>query len=176
MAERRHRASYGIDYTPQVLDFGMVKVSIESANLVQGIETISQHLSNDSEVMAVIADRMVAMVRENIQTGQFTPLLPETIERRKYPFNPLRGYGDRPAIGGSQPLVASRALLTGIEPRSKKTGGYAAAQRGKDEWYGFLHDRGIGRLDRRPFMELSSAQADEIARTYEDWLTERFEE
>ncbi len=165
----------GVDYTPTVIDLGMIKVSIESANAAQGIEAVAAAVGNDSEVMRAIADRMVAMVRENIQTGQFTPLLPETIARRKYPFNPLRGYGDRPAIGGSQPLIASRALIDGIEPRSKKSGGYAAAQRGKYEWYGFLHDRGKGRLDRRPFMGLSSGQADELGAMYEDWLTERLD-
>ncbi len=175
MAERRHRASYGIDYTPQVIDLGVVKVSIESANVVQDMEVLSQHLTDDSRPMRIIADRMVAMVRENILTGEFTPLLPTTIERRKYPFTPARMYGSRENTGGSQPLVAGRSLVDGIEPRSKKSGGYAAAQRGRDEWYGFLHDRGIGRLDRRTFMELKAGQADELVGIYEDWLMERLD-
>ena len=172
MAERRHRASYGIDYTPQVIDLGMVKVSIESANVVQDMEVLSQHLTDDSRPMRIIADRMVAMVRENILTGDFAPLLPETIERRKYAWSPSKGYGARPATRGGQPLVASGALVSGIQPRSKA--GYAAAQRG-DEWYGFLHDRGIGRLDRRTFMELKAGQADELVGIYEDWLMERLD-
>lgn len=166
MVTRVHRNSTGIDYSPTVIDLGPVKVSIESGNAAQSIGLVAERLADDSDVMRDIADRMVLFVQENIRTGQFTPLLPETVARRKYPFNPSRGYGVRPATGGGQPLVASGALVAGIVPRSKA--GYAAAQRG-DEWYGFLHDRGIGRLDRRTFMELSSGHVDEIFIIYDEW-------
>lgn len=167
MVTRVHRNTTGIDYSPTVIDLGPVKLSIESGNAAQGIDLVAVRLEDDSAAMRDIADRMVLFVQENIRTGEFTPLLPETIERRKYPWNPLRGYGDRPAVGGAQPLVASMALLTGIEPRSKA--GYAAAQRG-DEWYGFLHDRGIGRLDRRTFMELKAGHVEEIYAIYDEWF------
>lgn len=172
---RVHRDSYNQGDTLKVIDLGMVKVTVESTGATQGIELVSKHLSNDSVPMQKIADRMVTMVRENILTGTFTPIKQETIERRKYPFLPARGIGARMAVGGSQPLVAGRSLLDRIEARSKATGGYAAAQRGKDEWYGFLHNGGVGRVDRREFMSLSGAQADELATVYEDWLMERMD-
>lgn len=166
MVRRVHRNSTGIDYSPTVIDLGPVKMSIESANAAQGIDLVAERLADDSDVMRDIADRIVLFVQENIRTGQFTPLLPETVARRRYAFNPSKGYGTRPATGGGQPLVASMALLTGIQARSKA--GYAAAQRG-DEWYGFLHDRGIGRLDRRTFMELKAGHVEEIFAIYDEW-------
>lgn len=167
---RVHRDAYNQGDTLKVIDLGMVKVTVESTGAAQGIELVSKRLSDDSEPMAKIADRMVLMVRENIQSGDFLALLPATVERRKYPFLPSGGIGARMAVGGSQPLVAGQSLLNGIEARSKKTGGYAAAQRGKEEWYGFLHNGGVGRVDRREFMNLSSGQADEIGQIYEDWI------
>lgn len=166
MVRRPHRNSTGIDYTPTVIDLGPVKVSIESGSAAQNVELVASRLADDGEVMRDIADRMVLFVQENIRTGQFTPLLPETVERRKYAWSPSKGYGARPATGGGQPLVASGALVSGIQARSKA--GYAAAQRG-DEWYGFLHDRGIGRLDRRTFMELKSGHVDEIFSIWDEW-------
>lgn len=167
MVTRVHRNTTGIDYSPTVIDLGPVKLSIESGNVAQGIDLVTTRLEDDSAVMRDIADRMVLFVQENIRTGQFTPLLPETIERRKYAWSPSKGYGARPATGGGQPLVASGALVSGIQPRSKA--GYAAAQRG-DEWYGFLHDRGIGRLDRRTFMELKAGHVEEIYAIYDEWF------
>lgn len=167
MVRRVHRNTSGIDYSPTIVDLGPVQVTIESGSAEQSLGVVTQKLEDDGEVMRDIADRMVLFIQENIRTGQFTPLLPETVERRSYPFNPSRGYGARPATGGGQPLVASGALVTGIQPRSKA--GYAAAQRG-DEWYGFLHDRGIGRLDRRTFMELKAGHVEEIFIIYDEWV------
>ena len=166
MVRRVHRASAGIDYSPTVVDLGLVKISIESSSAAQSLGLVAQKLEDDSEVMGDIADRMVLFIQENIRTGDFTPLLPETVERRRYPFLPAGGLGARMAVGGSRPLVASGALAAGIAPRSKA--GYAAAQRG-EEWYGFLHDRGIGRLDRRTFMELRQGHVDEIFSIYDEW-------
>jgi hypothetical protein len=173
-ADRSHRDAYRTNDSVRTVDLGPVKLTVDSTNASGGTELVSQRLSDDSEVMHAIADRMVAMVRENILTGDFTPLLPATIERRKYPFLPARGIGARMAAGGTRPLVAGRSLVDGIVPRSKK--GYAAAQRGQDEWYGFLHDGGVGRVDRRTFMELKAGQANTIADVYDDWLVEGFAE
>ena len=172
---RSHRDSYTSNDAVKTIDLGPVRMTVDSSNAMGGTALVSKHLSNDSKVMRVIADRMVQMVRENILEGTFVPLMPETIERRRYPWSGARGYGQRGAIGGSQPLVASRALVDGIEARSKASGGYAAAQRGMDQWYGFLHDGGLGRLDRRQFMMLSGSQQDEIATIYDDWLMEGME-
>jgi len=170
---RPHRDVYRKNDSVRQIDLGPIKVTVDSTNATGKTEAVSQKLSDDSSVMRIIADRMVQMVRENIQTGDFTPLLPETIERRKYPFLPAGGIGARMAVGGNRPLVAGGSLLRGIEARSKK--GYAAAQRGDAEWYGFLHDGGVGRLDRRPFMELRGGQPDAIATIYDEWLTEGFD-
>ena len=170
---RSHRDTYRSNDSVKTIDLGPVKVTVDSTNAIGGIEAVSQKLSDDSAVMRVIADRMVDIVRENILTGQFVPLLPATIARRKYPFLPANGIGARMAVGGSQPLIAGRSLLDRIAARSKK--GYAAAQRGEDEWYGFLHDGGVGRVDRRSFMNFSGSQADQIATIYEDWLMERLD-
>ncbi len=169
VARRVHRATSGAALTPKVFSIGPITVTVQSDNAVQGVDVVSQRLDDDSEPMSDIADRMVLMVRENIQDGTFTPILPETIARRRYPFLPSGGIGARMAVGGSKPLVASGALLDGIEPRSKS--GYAAAQRGKDQWYGFLQNAGIGRLDRREFMELKPGHFNEITAIYDEWLT-----
>lgn len=168
MVTRAHRSTSGNDYAPKVISLGPVTVTVESDNAVQGVEVVTQRLEDDSEPMRDIADRMVLFVQENILTGTFTPILPETVKRRKYPFLPAGGIGARVAVGGSQPLVAGRSLLNGIVARSKT--GYAAAQRGKDEWYGFLHNEGVGRFDRRTFMDLRQGHADEIVMIYDEWL------
>lgn len=170
MVAPRSQALSGVDYTPKVIDLGLVKVTVDSSNAGQKVDLVTKRLSDDSEPMKKIADRMVVMVRENIETGDFLALLPATVERRNYPFLPSGGIGARMAVGGSQPLVAGRSLLNGIEARSKAKGGYAAAQRGKEEWYGFLHNGGVGRVDRREFMSLSSGQVDEIGQIYDDWI------
>lgn len=172
--KRRHRAAYDIDYQPRLVSLGPVTVWVEEDNVTQKIGMVTDRLADNAEVMRVISDRMVEIVRENILTGELTPLRPETIERRKYPFLPSGGIGARMAVGGSRPLVASGSLVRDIEARSKA--GYAAAQRGKDQWYGFLHNEGVGRLDRRPFMYMSAPQADEITRIYDDWMTAVVEE
>lgn len=158
----------------RVVDLGPVRLEIDSSNAAQGVGLAAKRIADDSPVMRVIADMMVGFVRENIQTGDFTPLLPETIERRKYPFLPAGGIGARMAVGGSRPLVAGGSLLRGIEARSKA--GYAAAQRGKEEWYGFLHDGGVGRLDRRAFMEMTGGQPDRIVTVYDEWQTRQLED
>lgn len=168
MVTRVHRNTSGADYAPKVISLGPVTLTVESDNAVQGVELVTKRLEDDSEPMREIADFMVAGVRENILSGTFTPILPETIKRRQYPFFPSGGIGARAAVGGSQPLVAGQSLMNGIVPRSKA--GYAAAQRGKDEWYGFLHDGGVGQLDRRTFMELSGGQQDGVVRIYDEWL------
>lgn len=173
MVTRVHRAS-GATTAPRVFSIGPLKIQIESDNATQKLYVVSQRLDDDSEPMRDIADRMVLMVRENIQTGDFTPLLPETIERRKYPFLPSGGIGARMAVGGTKPLVASGALLDGIEARSKA--GYAAAQRGKDQWYGFLQNEGVGRVDRRTFMELKAGHLNELTLIYDEWLGDVVEE
>lgn len=168
--KRRHRAAYGIDYSPVTIEMGPVTMMVETDNVVQRLSLAVASLEDDSEVMKVVADRMVAIVQENIQTGEFLPLLPETVQRRKFAFRPTKGAtaGPRGAVSSAQPLVASGALVYGIVPRSKT--GYAAAQRGRDQWYGFLHDGGVGRVDRRPFMRLVGSQIDEVARVYDEWL------
>lgn len=176
MVTRVHRNTSGNDYTPKVISLGPITVTVESDSAVQKVEAVSSRLENDSEVMGEIADRMVLFVRENIQNGEFTPVLPETLARRRYPFLPAGGIGARMAVGGTKPLIASGALLDGIEPRSKKSGGYAAAQRGRDQWYGFLHNEGIGRFDRRTFMELKPGHLSEIVDVYDEYLTDVVEE
>lgn len=158
----------------RVVDLGPVRLEVDSDNAAQGVGVVAKRISDDSPVMKVISDLMVGFVRENILTGDFTPLLPETIERRKYPFLPSGGIGARMAVGGSRPLVAGGSLLRGIEARSKS--GYAAAQRGKDEWYGFLQNEGIGRLDRRTFMEMTGGQPDRIVTVYDEWQTRQLED
>lgn len=176
MVTRVHRATSGVMTAPKTFSIGPLSMTIESDNAVQKVEAVSSRLENDSEVMGEIADRMVLFVRENIQNGEFTPVLPETLARRRYPFLPTGGVGARMAVGGTKPLVASGALLDGIEPRSKKSGGYAAAQRGRDQWYGFLHNEGVGRVDRRTFMELRPGHLSEIVDVYDEYLTGVVEE
>ena len=162
--------------TTRVVDLGPVRLEVDSDSASQGVGLAAKRIADDSPVMRTIADMMVGFVRENIQAGDFTPLLPETIERRKYPFLPAGGIGARMAVGGSRPLVAGGSLLRGIEARSSSRGGYAAAQRGEAEWYGFLHDGGVGRLDRRTFMAMSGGQPDRIVTVYDEWQTRRLEE
>ena len=166
---RGHRDTYRKNDTVRRIDLGFVQVKVDSTNATGGIEASTKAISDDSTVMRVISDRMVKFVRDNILTGDFMPLLPATVARRKYPFLPLGGIGARTATGGSRPLVAGRSLVDNIAARSKR--GYAAAQRGNEEWYGFLHDGGVGRVDRRTFMTFDSSQQDVIADVYEDWLT-----
>lgn len=168
MVTRVHRNTSGNDYTPRLIALGPVTIWVESDNVTQKIGVVTDRLEDNSEVMKVISDSMIAMVRENIQAGEFTPILPETVKRRKYPYLPAGGVGARMAVGGSKPLVAGGSLVNGIAGRSKN--GYAAAQRGKDQWYGFLHNEGVGRVDRRTFMEMTGGQADEITRIYDEWL------
>lgn len=169
MVARVHRARYGIDYSPKVISLGPVTLTVDETNVTQKIGVMVEKMDDDSEIMALVADRLVEIVQDNIENGDFLGILPASGERRKWPFLPEGGIGARMAVGGSKPLVASRSLLNGIVARSKT--GYAAAQRGKDEWYGFLHNEGIGRLDRRTFMGFSGAQSDSIVRTYDDRLT-----
>lgn len=168
--KRRHRAGYGVDYQPKLIALGPVTIWVEEDNVTQKIGVVTERLEENSEVMKVVADRMVAIVQENIQTGEFLPLLPETVQRRTFAFRPTKGAtaGPRGPVSSAQPLVASGALVYGIVPRSKA--GYAAAQRGRDQWYGFLHDGGVGRVDRRPFMRLVGGQVEEVVRIYDEWL------
>lgn len=154
------------------IDFGVVRLEAESANLKGGLDLLAKRIEDDGDIMSEIADAMVGFVRSSIESGTYLALSEATLRRRRYPFNPSRGFGTRGPVGSAQPLVASGAMKAGIVPRSRP--GYAAARRG-DQWYGFLHDRGVGRVDERHWMRMTTSEQDWVASIYDEWLGRQVE-
>lgn len=157
---------------PAAVDLGPVRMTVESGSVVGELGIVGERLLNDGEIMSEIADHMVGFIRSSIESGTYLALSEATLRRRRYPFNPSRGYGTRGAVGSAQPLVASGALRAGITARSRP--GYAAARRGK-EWYGFLHDRGVGRVDERHWMQMMTSAQEWIAAVYDEWVGRQVE-
>lgn len=161
---------------PTTVDFGAVKAEIDASMVEQSLRRTFTLIEDSAEITSLISERMRTMVQENISSGTFIPLKPETIERREYPFHPKKGAGGgaREATGSTRPLVASGAMKANIRAAHNATG-FAAAIRGKDDWYAFLHDRGVGRLDERKFMTLDAGQEETVYGMYERWVDERME-
>lgn len=154
------------------IDFGVVQAKIDYETFMRGVEFTRKNLLDDAPIMSEIAELMVGFVRRSIDDGTYLALTESSIRRRRYPWNPSRGYGTRGAVASSKPLVASGAMRDGILPRSRQ--GYAAARRG-DEWYGFLHDRGVGRVDERHWMQMTTADEAWAASVYDEWLGRQIE-
>jgi hypothetical protein len=151
-----------------VADAGLFNVFVESSNVEDALSVMANKLEADDEVMHELADYLASRIRDHFDSRSFTPVKPETIERRRWPFRPRNGIGARPAVSSTRPLVASGGARDRIVPRSRA--GYAAAKRGKDDWYLFLHDRGKGRVDTRQVMDLDASEIEHAVAVYDDWL------
>lgn len=149
-------------------DFGLFKIRKDIGNLEQELSVISERVEDDSEVMHSIAEYLASCVREHFDTREFIPVKDATIERRRWRFNPTNGIGARGPSGSTRPLVASGGTRDRIRARSRT--GYAAAKRGKDDWYLFLHEKGKGRVDFRPVMVSNPAETEHVISMYDDWL------
>lgn len=152
----------------ETADAGIFSVTVESGNVEGEFGLAVKRLEDDSEVMSGLADYLVDRVREHFDSRSFVAVKPDTIERRRWRFNPANGIGTRGPSGSTRPLVASGGTRDRIRARSRT--GYAAAKRGKDDWYLFLHDRGKGRVDTRQVMDLDPSETEHAVRMYDDWL------
>lgn len=105
-----------------------------SGPLAADIEAAAAHLAGapygpSAAAFKDIRDILIGGLKENM-SGAFTPLAAATVE-----------YKSRKGLD-SRPLHASGNTEAGLDGRSGGT--WARAQRGSEEWYIFLHDRGKG--------------------------------
>lgn len=105
-----------------------------TGELAAGLENAAEHLrgANYGQASAAfrdIRDILLGGLRDNF-SGSFTALSPVT-----------REYKARVGLD-SRTLHASGNTAAGIDGKSGAT--WARAQRGRNEWYIFLHDRGKG--------------------------------
>jgi hypothetical protein len=145
-------APSGFGNASVTVNLGPVILEVDASHTVIGLEKFGEDIVNDTDTMAQIATAMQASVRDTIRSGAFQADLPETIERRKYAKS--GPYYSRGPVSGTAPLFASGQMAENIRARSRP--GYAAAKRGKDDWWAFLQDRGKGRLDQRQFMVITA--------------------
>lgn len=169
MAVKRksHKARYGIDYSTRRLGLGPIDIEVDSSNTVQEMFVLSEALADDKDLMARLSQKMLGFVQENLRSG-LRPVSAATIERRKYAMNDRTS--PRGPVSSTAPLISSGALLGNLRAYSKQ--GFASVRRGKQEWYGFLHDLGVGRLDERAFMSLSGSQIESLSSDYDTWVDE----
>lgn len=149
------------------LDFGPFQLNLDGRAVEEQLAFVRFSMADDSEIMHEIADYLVAAIRDHFGRS-FTPVKPETINRRRWPFHPANGIGSRAASSSTAPLVASGGTRDRIVPRSRV--GYAAAKRGTRDWYLFLHEKGRGRVDQRSVMDLDPDEEEYVLRRYDDWL------
>lgn len=112
-----------------------LKFKDNSGTVAQNVEAMADELNLSKWGVARTAfkdirDILVSGVKENLNSGSFTPLSAVTLE-----YKSRMGYDSRP-------MHASGNLEAGIDGISGTR--YAKAMRGQAEWYAFLHDRGKG--------------------------------
>lgn len=103
--------------------------------LAADINDLADHLQGVNygkarDAMSEIADMLVGSVRETMLSQAFTPLSPVTVE-----------YKQRKGLD-SRILFASGRAFAGLVGHSGAT--WARAYRGLDDWWMFLHDKGVG--------------------------------
>ena len=146
-----------------VADFGPFRLEVDSSDVATAMSVFCDRLDNDLEAMGIVAGKLRDIAYTHMLTGDFLPLAPSTIERRKYAFD--GAYGGRGPAQGDKPLVASGGSASRLHSISRKH--YAAGARGNMDWYLFLSDRGLGRVDQRQFMFLTEPERQEITDLYE---------
>lgn len=165
-ASDTHKAAYGIDYDKKAVDYGPFKFGILSDNAEMELTAVIERLEEDKEIMAAIAEKMREIVDSHIAAASGPPLLEDTLEKK------------RKAGWNLAPLQATGTLRKGIVARSRKH--FASARREKGTSSGpersltfaFLHDLGIGRMEARPFMHLTTSEMESIFGVYEAFADE----
>lgn len=155
------------DGSRRKIRLGPVGVEIDASKTIEELDAIRLALDDDKELTARQGQKMLDFVRDNIRTGQ-KAVKASTLERRKYPMSGEPS--PRGAVSSTAPLISSGALLDHLEMHSKKN--FSSVRRGKNEWYGFLQDLGVGRLDERSFMAMSSSQVESLFAEREAWVDE----
>lgn len=146
------------------INYGPISLEIASTSAEQSIDAIVKRLDDDTETTKSIAEMMGAFVRANLIGVSGPALLPATIARKQ------RGGWS------AAPLQKTGTLLANINTRSRKH--YAAAVRDKGSGSGnarslpfaFMHDMGVGRYEERPFMNMTSAQMEQVFATYDRFV------
>lgn len=141
----------GFGNASTVINLGPITLEIDASHTLTALDKFAEDVQNDKDTMSQIATAMQASVRDTIRSGAFQADLPETIERRKY--GATGPYYSRGPVSSTAPLFASGQMAGNVRARSKE--GYAAAKRGKDDFWAFMQDRGKGRLDQRQFMVIT---------------------
>lgn len=153
--------------TAKKFSLGPVDITVDSDNTVQEMFALSEALADDKDLMTRQSQKMLGFIQENLRSG-LRPVSAATLERRKYAMNDKTS--PRGPVSSTAPLISSGALLGNLRAYSKQ--GFASVRRGKQEWYGFLHDLGVGRLDERAFMSLSGSQIESLSGDYDTWVDE----
>ena len=141
----------------------MVILDIRVPDGMKLTDELKAVLYDDGSAFEEISGILRDEVEGTLRAGDFIPLKPETLEKKRRLGQP------------DSPLTATGTLARTLQSGANQKKHRAFVRRGKSEVYGFFHQFGAGRNEKREWMKLDDAVEGRIVSVYQADLTDRLE-